>query len=87
MQEKDLYQIQANHFLSNHFGSLAANTRNLEKLLAHRDWLQRQLRLTKAIITKMSKSMMEGPSDENVDYDGDMFTEVRNVMLREQHKF
>ena len=39
MQEKDMYQIQANHFLSNHFGSLAANPRNLEKLITHRKWL------------------------------------------------
>ena len=87
MQEKDMYQIQANHFLSNHFGSLAANPRNLEKLITHRDWLQKQLRLTQAMINKMSKTMMEVPDDDNVTYDGDMFIEARNIIQREQQKF
>lgn len=87
IQERELYEIQASHFLSNHFEHLAATTKNLEKLLTHRDWLKKQLRATQAIINKMSTTMMAGNDEAGVTFDRDMFQEAKQLIQREQLKF
>lgn len=46
IDEIDMYQIQASHFLANHFGNLSMNPKNLEKLLVHKEWLQKELQVT-----------------------------------------
>lgn len=87
IHDRDLYQIQASHFLSNHFENLAVTTKNLEKLLTHRDWLKKQLRVTQAMIAKMSTSMVAGSDEAGVTFDGDMFKEAKQLMQTEQNKF
>ena len=87
IQERELYQIQASHFLSGHFENMAATTKNLEKLLTHREWLKKQLRVTQAIINKMSSTMIAGNDDDGVTFDRDMFQEAKQLIQREKQKF
>ena len=55
--------------------------------MTHRDWLKKQLRVTQAIITKMSTTMMAGSDDAGVTFDRDMFQEAKQLIQREQQKF
>ena len=82
----EMYQIQANHFLANHFGELAMNPRNLEKLLVHKEWLQKQLQVTQAVISKMGANLMQENKPPQISYDRDMFREAKNIIQREQNK-